>query len=357
MRMGLKLAGGVALCLAFAVASPGSATAQEAYLQQSNHAHMLELSTGGCAQSGETTVDYYGFMAVLITSPCGLRGMFDPWRDAQPGLYDPNTGGTRGWNKVTWVEHKFPRLLKDSRTSLVDYAASTHAHFDHDGVYQFDSATVLDRMIGTWEFSDVRITGLADLHVCIIEGMWPWDETARAWWTEPCPPNHSTDQDNVIYYIESGKGDDKVTFVHWGDNQSDILPQNKEFFKTHAVDVAFIPVDDSGHIVAPHNIPLIVRDLKPKVIVPTHYFIKGIINPSYTVLTPDRWFVSVEHKQLTNAPQFKFTREWLDGLNLGEGEFLALYFEDNVAFNIVDVPENWEAELVKSRAALTDFKN
>jgi L-ascorbate metabolism protein UlaG (beta-lactamase superfamily) len=315
---------------------------------------MIELSRG-CAKDGPATVDYYGFMAVLITSPCGLRGMFDPWRDAQPGLFDPTTGDTRGWDKVTWVEHKFPRLLSDAKTSLVDYAASTHAHFDHDGVYQFDSSTVLDRMIGTWRFADVEVTGLADMHVCVTRGMWPWDATARAWWFEPCGGGRPTDQDNVLYYIAVGNKE-KVSFVHWGDNQPDILEQNKEFFRSHPVDVAFIPVDDSGHIIRPEDIPNIVKFLKPKVIVPTHYFIKGIINPSYTVLTADRWFVSQKHKQLTNSSQFKFTREWLDNLNLGEGEFLALYFEDNVAFDIIDIPDNWEAELKKSRDALEEYK-
>jgi L-ascorbate metabolism protein UlaG (beta-lactamase superfamily) len=317
---------------------------------------MVELSAQDCQEGGATKVDYYGYMAVLITSPCGLRGIFDPWRDAQPGLLDPETGDTRGWDKVTWVEHKFPRLLDGPRTSKVDYAVSTHAHFDHDNIYGIDASTVLDRMIGTWEFADVRITGLADMHVCVTKGMWPWDETARQWWFEPCGPDRPRDQDNVIYYIESGRGDDKVTFVHWGDNNFDMLAQNKEFFATHPVDVAFIPVDDSGHIVTPEQVPQIVQDLKPKVLVPTHYFIKGIINPSYTTLTADRWFVAQKNRQLADSANFEFSRAWLDGLDLADGEFLALYFADKVAFDVIDVPENWESELEKSRAALEDYK-
>ena len=75
------------------------------------------------------------------------------------------------------------------------------------------------------------------------------------------------------------------------------------------------------------------------------------------MLTADRWFVSQKHKQLTNAAQFKFTRKWLDGLNIPKGEFLALYFEDNVSFDIINIPATWEDELEKSRKALRDYKN
>jgi L-ascorbate metabolism protein UlaG (beta-lactamase superfamily) len=333
-----------------------SASAQEAYLQKSNSDHMRELSGASCDKDAEVTLDYYGFMAFLMTSPCGLRGMFDPWRDAKPGVYDPQTGDTKGWNKVTWMEHKFPRLLKDPKHSLVDYAASTHAHFDHDGLYQFDSSVVLDRLIGQWQFADVKITGLADVHACGSKGMYPWNPTGIQWIGEStCVPQGPGEYDNSIYYIEVGTTQ-KISIVHWGDNNFDLLPKNKEFFKTHPVDIAIIPVDDSGHIVRPEEIPAIVDQIKPKVIIPAHYYIKGIVNPSYTVLTPDRWFVSQKSKLRTESSQMKITRKWLDDLKLAEGEFLAMYFEDNVAFQIIDVPADWEDQLQKSRDALAKGK-
>lgn len=253
------------------------------------------------------------------------------------------------------MEHKFPRLLKDPKTSMVDYAASTHGHFDHDNLYAFDSATVLDRMIGVWQFADVKVTGLADLHVCATRGMYPWDVTARAWVGEPCPPGQPTEQDNVLYYIEVGKSN-KITLLHWGDNQTEMFSHNKEFFKNHPVDIAIIPVDDSGHIVRPQDIPIIVNAVNPKVIIPSHYYIKGIVNPSYTVLTPDRWFVAQKHRKLTGTSRVTITREWLDSLKLPKGEFLAMYFEDRVAFQVIDIPDTWEAELEKSRKALQEFK-
>jgi L-ascorbate metabolism protein UlaG (beta-lactamase superfamily) len=239
---------------------------------------------------------------------------------------------------------------------MVDVAVSTHAHFDHDNVYGIDASTVLDRMVGTWEFGDLKITGLADMHVCVTKGMWPWDATAREWWYEPCGPDRPRDQDNVIYYIESGTGDEKITFVHWGDNGYDMLPHNKEFFADHPVDVAFIPVDDSGHIVTPDQVPQIASDLHPRVIVPTHYFIKGIINPSYTTLTADRWFVSQKNRKLTESSHMNVSRAWLESLDIPDGEFLALYFEDNVAFDIIETPDTWEEEMAKSRKAIEEFK-
>jgi L-ascorbate metabolism protein UlaG (beta-lactamase superfamily) len=333
-----------------------NARAQTAYLQQSNADHMRQLATTDCTKDGEVTLDYYGFMAFVITSPCGLRGMFDPWRDAKPGLYNPETGDYGGWDKVTWMEHKFPRLLTDPKHSMVDYAATTHAHFDHDGVYQFDSAVVLDRLAGGWQFADVKITGLVDFHACGADGMYPWNPTGIQWiGVSTCTPGGPTEYDNVVYYVDLGK-DKKISIVHWGDNKFDLLPQNKEFFRTHPVDIAIIPVDDSGHIVRPEEIADIVKQIRPKVIIPSHYFIKGIVNPSYTVLTADRWFAAQKHRHLTKAAQAKITREWLDGLKLGEGEFLAMYFEDNVSFPVIDVPADWEAQLQKSKDALAKVK-
>lgn len=332
------------------------AIGQTAYLQKSNADHMKELAQKQCPDSGDVTLDYYGFMAFIVTSPCGLRGMFDPWRDAQPGLYDEKSGGTTGWDKVTWMEHKFPRLLIDTKHSMVDFAASTHAHFDHDGLYQFDSATVLDRMIGQWQYADVKITGLSDVHSCGSDGFWPWSKTAIEWIHDPtCAKGGPTEDDNVVYYMEIGKKD-PIRIVHWGDNKYELTTENQEFFKTHPVDVVILPLDDSGHIVTPKQVPDVVRQLKPKVIIPSHYFIKGIVNPSYTVLTPDRWFVAQKHKMLTGKSQFKLSRKWLDGLPLGEGEFMALYFENNVAFEIIDIPDKWEDQLKMSEDALAKYK-
>jgi hypothetical protein len=50
------------------------------------------------------------------------------------------------------------------------------------------------------------------------------------------------------------------------------------------------------------------------------------------------------------------SRDWLESLDIPDGEFLALYFEDNVAFEITETPETWEEEMAKSRKAIEEFK-
>jgi hypothetical protein len=50
------------------------------------------------------------------------------------------------------------------------------------------------------------------------------------------------------------------------------------------------------------------------------------------------------------------TRKWLDDLKLADGEFLAMYFEDHVAFDVIDIPGDWEDQLKKSRDALAGEK-
>ena len=118
-----------------------------------NHNDMVErqnvlLSSGQGTLKPETQAEveltFFGSSAFRIRSPSGLTVMVDPWRNHP----------SRKWD---WYFTDFP-------LTAVDIGVSTHAHFDHDALHRLDTSVSLDRLIGTYQFSDVRISGLADKH-------------------------------------------------------------------------------------------------------------------------------------------------------------------------------------------------
>ena len=74
--------------------------------------------------------------------------MVDPWRNDPSGVWG------------IWYRMEFPAVD-------VDFDMSTHAHFDHDALGRLDANMLLDRVAGTFQLGDVKITGIADKHQCV----------------------------------------------------------------------------------------------------------------------------------------------------------------------------------------------
>ena len=132
-----------------------------------------------------------------ITSPAGLTVLIDPWRNPPWGNWD-------------WFLFDFPRLK-------VDIAISTHAHFDHDGLHCVSANTLLDRLVGTYEFADVKITGIADKHVSdSSHNVYDWAEmTRRLTDMITTPPDNCRSFDNCLILVEVAG----LKILHWGDNR------------------------------------------------------------------------------------------------------------------------------------------
>jgi hypothetical protein len=148
---------------------------------------------------GSLELAYFGCSAFRITTPAGLTVLIDPWRNPPWGTWD-------------WFLFDFPALQ-------VDIAVSTHAHFDHDGVHHVSANTLLDRLVGTYEFADVRITGIADKHVSdSSHNVYDWAEmTRRLTDMITTPPDNCRSFDNSLILVEAAG----VKFLHWGDNRPD----------------------------------------------------------------------------------------------------------------------------------------
>ena len=158
-----------------------------AWRQPENHNHMIELQEGLGASKNTSSIElsYFGGSAFRIVSPAGLSIMIDPWRNPPWGNWD-------------WYLYDFPRVN-------VDIGVSTHAHFDHDALHVLSAHTLLDRLVGTYEFNDVRITGIADKHVFdSTHNAYDWAGlTQRLTNMETRPPNNWRSFDNCLILVET----------------------------------------------------------------------------------------------------------------------------------------------------------
>jgi len=238
-----------------------------AWRQTENHNHMIDLQEGLPASTGEASVElaYFGGSAFRITSPAGLTMMIDPWRNPPWGT----------WN---WYLYDFPR-------TVVDIALSTHAHFDHDGVHQLSANVILDRLIGTYQFADVKVTGIADKHVSdSSHNAYDWAEMTRRLTTmKTNPPNNCRSFDNCLLLIEVAG----LRILHWGDNRPN--PPQGVWDKVGEVDIALLPIDGSQHVLSYEQVDAVAERLRARLVVPHHYGIWDVTTRGSTLLPPDTW--------------------------------------------------------------------
>ena len=270
-----------------------------AWEQPGNNNHVLALQEGKAKASGGVTLDYYGHCAFKLTSPAGVTVMFDPWRNDPSGAWG------------LWYPKEFPK-------TVVDIGMSTHAHFDHDALERVDATMILDRMVGSWEFSDVKIHGIADKHACVAPGWYKWTDVLAEFGAEACPPNNPGHLDNVMYVVETGG----MRIAMWGDNRHN--PSEYALRQLGDIDVLTLPVDGSQHILSYDQGDDIVARLRPKVIIPTHYLCEGISLTLTTLQTADEWVA--KQKNRTHLSQSSLVLEAGEVKKMN-GEFM--YFGSN----------------------------
>lgn len=237
-----------------------------AWMQIINNNGIIEMqkSGGDAATKGEVTIDFYGHASFKITSPTGYSMLFDPWRNDPSGAWG------------MWYPEEFPKAEADA-------VLSTHAHFDHDAVYRPQASMVLDRMAGSYQFADVKITGLADKHTCEAPGWYKWTDAMPEFGQEACPPNNLGHLDNVIFNVETGG----MKIAVWGDNRDNPAEHIWEGLKD--VDVLILPVDSSQHILSYEQSNAIVEKINPHVVIPEHYLTVGASITLTTLGTAEEW--------------------------------------------------------------------
>ena len=108
------------------------------------------------------------------------------------------------------------------------------------------------------------------------------------------PPNNHLHMDNVIYVIETGG----LCIVHWGDNRAipDIYVDT--YLKDKAIDVLFLPVDESGHILTYEQADYLMERYQPGVTIPIHYLMHGVNTVLSTLQPCDEWLERHEDRQV-----------------------------------------------------------
>ena len=249
-------------------------------------------------------VSFYGGSAFKITSPMGITTMLDPWRNLPTGKWD-------------WYFYDFPK-------TEVDIGVSTHAHFDHDALHLLDASVNLDRLIGTYEFQDVKITGIADKHATDSSAAtYDFKKIIKEFGgVDITPPNNPRSWDNCLIKVETGG----ISILHWGDNRHN--PPDHIWDKIGHVDIALLPVDESQHVLSFVAIEEIIDRLKPSVVIPHHYYIWDVVQRSSTLLPAEPWVNRQERIRIIDAASTTYK-----SAKLPKGQTRIDYFGDHLAFD------------------------
>jgi len=244
----------------------------------SNHNRMMELQrTSMKAGAGAVKVDYFGSSAFKITSPSGITLMIDPWRNHP----------SRKWD---WYFDDFP-------LTEVDIGISSHAHFDHDALHLLDAHVLLDRLIGTYTFGDLKITGIADKHATDSSAaVYDFKRIIKEFDNiDITPPNNPRSWDHCLLLIETGG----LKILAWGDNRHD--PPEEVWAAMSDIDIVLLPIDDSQHVISFPHAEEIIERLSPSIIIPHHYYIFDVTVRQSTLQPADGWLNTQENVvRLTN---------------------------------------------------------
>lgn len=230
--------------------------------------------------------------------------MIDPWRNHP----------SRAWD---WYFHDFPM-------TPVDIGVSTHAHFDHDALHRLDAHVLLDRLIGMYRFGDMTITGFADKHAidssCALYDFKKIHKLFHG--TDVEPPDNPRSWDHCLIVVETGG----LRIVHWGDNRHD--PPDDIWKALGHIDIALLPIDASQHVMGHVHVASIIERLKPRVIVPHHYYIWDVLQRQSTLQTAEAWVEAYPEAERILKPTRTYRIEELEKLDRS-----VHFFGDNVAFD------------------------
>lgn len=281
-------------------------TGLSAWRMASNHNRMIDLQRDPPVEGpGPVELAYFGSSAFRITSPGGITVMVDPWRNFP----------TRRWD---WYFHDFP-------ITEVDIGVSTHAHFDHDALHRLDAHVLLDRLVGTYAFGDVKITGIADKHATdSSSAVYDFKRIIRDFdGIDITPPDNPRSWDHCLILIETGG----LRILAWGDNRHN--PPDEIWRALGKIDIVLLPVDQSQHVMGFHQVQSIIDTLRPKVVVPHHYYIYDVTVRQSTLQPADPWVTEQgDNARWLDQPTTIYTAEAVADL-----EARADFFGDHVAFD------------------------
>ena len=276
-----------------------------AWTMASNHNRMMELQrTSFKGGNGTVKLEYYGSSAFQITSPSGITVMIDPWRNHP----------SRRWD---WYFGDFP-------LTAVDIGVSTHAHFDHDALHLLDAHVLLDRLIGTYTFGDVKIIGIADKHATdSSSALYDFKKIIKEFDNiDITPPNNPRSWDHCLIIVETGG----LRILAWGDNRHN--PPKEVWNALHDIDIVLVPVDQSQHVMGFHHLNEVLENLNPSIVVPHHYYIFDLTVRQSTLQTANDWVSKQKNPNVLDKASIYYNKTDLNSV-----ERRVDFFGDHVAFD------------------------
>ena len=280
--------------------------------RMTNHNRMMEFQRkADLSPKGPVELAFFGSSAFQITTPAGITIMLDPWRNYP----------MRSWD---WYFKDFPVVE-------VDIGVSTHAHFDHDALHRLDASVLIDRLIGTYSFGDVTITGIADKHATDSSAaIYDFKRLIKEFeGIDIEPPNNPRSWDHCLIVVETGG----LRILDWGDNRHN--PPDFVWDMLGDIDIVLLPIDTSRHVMGWEHVESIIERLRPKVIVPHHYYIWDVTQRQSTLQSADPWVNERDGATWLDSAVKTYTPG-----DVAELDRKVHYFGDHVAFD----NEVWMAE-------------
>ena len=211
---------------------------------------------------GPLTLNYYGHCAFQWVTEAGLRVLADPYRNIEERY---------------WFTHLFPDVA-------CDLGLITHAHFDHDAAERLPEGSSLIRMPGEFAHRDVTVRGVLDLH---------------------SGASRLRDFPNVMYRLETGG----ISFLHLGDNRADWPTDVAR--SIGEIDVLMVTVDDSNHLLSYAEVDALIQRLEPRVVIPMHYQIPGLMADDTGLEPPEGWLATQPRVKRLNGHTAEFSPQSL----------------------------------------------
>jgi L-ascorbate metabolism protein UlaG (beta-lactamase superfamily) len=163
--------------------------------------------------------------------------------------YDDHTLLLDPFADTVWLSYFFPRDIE------ADAIFSTHPHYDHDGGIFRDLKPYWQGTLPFYQEANIYQSG-----PFIVKGLKG----------KHCDPyGKEFGQINTIFTFEVGG----LRLVHWGDNGpiNDTLAA-----ELSEIDILFLPIDDTFHILSKEDTKETIDLLNPKLIIPMHYRIDDL---------------------------------------------------------------------------------
>jgi hypothetical protein len=191
---------------------------------------------------------------------------------------------------------------------------------------------MLDRLAGTIEIGDVKITGFPDKHVSNPENeIYDGKILEKAFGKHNYPPGENMEWDNSMILIETGG----MKILHWGDNRQN--PPQEMFDQIGDVDIYISAISDDVHITTPAWGAKIGKEkLHAKVVFPGHYNVEGINHPYASGIIDATQFTRTHEHTFGKDKVISLSKEDIKDMN-----FHVMYFGENVNWDVLKWPHKY----------------